>query len=235
MLSRRSLLEAAALGVAGLGTAGLTGSSQAVANNSPAMPASQEAAAQSAAGEREKLPPIHRFGRMLHDYHDGLIRRRMQARSEQLSTIDTREKALAYIGEVRKKILAAFGPFPERTPLNANITGSLPRDTYRIDKLLFESQPRFFVTANLYVPTVGPGPFPAVVGECGHAVNGKAYKSYQSFSQGLARQGYVVLIFDPVSQGERIQYGAEDPAKSQIGIGVLEHLHEGNQQFLVGD
>ncbi|MFG0239916.1 MAG: alpha/beta hydrolase family protein, partial [Gimesia chilikensis] len=77
-------------------------------------------------------------------------------------------------------------------------------------------------------------PVPGVVGTCGHSHNGKAETAYQSFSQGLARKGYVVLIYDPIGQGERIQYSGED-LKSTIGVGVREHLHGGNQQFLVGE
>ena len=50
----------------------------------------------------------------------------------------------------------------------------------------------------------------------------------------LARMGYVVLIYDPIGQGERLQY-PDGPGKSRVGIGVKEHLLAGNQQFLVGE
>ncbi|MBA4192172.1 MAG: hypothetical protein C0467_29705, partial [Planctomycetaceae bacterium] len=75
---------------------------------------------------------------------------------------------------------------------------------------------------------------PGVVGSCGHSHNGKAEPAYQSFCQGLARMGYVVLIFDPIGQGERLQYGhVEKPERPGVGVG--EHLLAGNQQFLVGE
>lgn len=67
----------------------------------------------------------------------------MQERQSKLSQINTREAALSYIQDVSQKIKTAFGSFPERTPLNARITGTLNRDTYRVDKLLYESQPGF--------------------------------------------------------------------------------------------
>jgi hypothetical protein len=88
------------------------------------------------------------------------------------------------------------------------------------------------VTGNLYVPKGRPFPLPGVIGVCGHSDNGKASAPYQSFAQGLARQGYVVLIFDPISQGERLQYPNEK-LQSRIGVGVREHLYGGNQQFLI--
>ena len=103
-----------------------------------------------------------------------------------------REDAEAYVREVRGKILRSFGPFPERTDLKPVITGTLRRDGYRVEKVIFESRPKFLVTANLYVPSADRKPAPGVVGSCGHSTNGKAGGTYQSFAQGLARLGYVV-------------------------------------------
>ena len=141
----------------------------------------------------------------------------------------------ALCADVREKIAQCFGPFPEKTPLNAQVTGMVERDAYTIEKVIFESRPGFLVTANLYVPKGHKGPLPGVVGTCGHSTNGKAADAYQSFAQGLARMGYVVLIFDPIGQGERLQYGhLDDKDRSRIGVGA-EHLHAGNQQFLVGE
>jgi dienelactone hydrolase len=86
----------------------------------------------------------------------------------------------------------------------------------------------------LYIPKNRKFPLPAVVGTCGHSVNGKANEAYQSFAQGLARMGYVVLIYDPLGQGERLQY-VDDQLKAKFGVGVSEHLLAGNQQYLVGE
>ena len=58
--------------------------------------------------------------------------------------------------------MAALGDFPRRTPLNARITGQMKFADYRIEKIIFESQPGFFVTAALFLPLT-PGPHPAVV------------------------------------------------------------------------
>ncbi len=92
----------------------------------------------------------------------------------------------------------------ERTPLNPEVTGVLKRDGYRIEKVLFESQPSFHVTGNLYLPE-GEGPFPAVLHPCGHSENGKAYEGYQKANILLAKNGIAVLCFDPIGQGERKQ------------------------------
>jgi dienelactone hydrolase len=150
------------------------------------------------------------------------------------NALKTREDAQQYVASVREKIRTCFGPVPEKTPLNPRITGTVDRDAYRIEKVIFESRPGFLITANLYVPKGRKFPLPGVVGTCGHSDTGKAYESYQSFAQGLARMGYVVLIYDPLGQGERIQY-PDEQLKSRIGIGVNEHLLAGNQQFLVDE
>ncbi len=150
------------------------------------------------------------------------------------ASLQTKADGERYIAEVRRKIAQCFGPFPEKTPLNAKITGKVERDAYTIEKVIFESRPGFLVTANLYIPKGKKFPLPGVVGSCGHSTNGKAAEAYQSFAQGLARMGYVVLIFDPIGQGERLQYTHWDE-KTRPRPGVGEHLHGGNQQFLVGE
>jgi dienelactone hydrolase len=108
------------------------------------------------------------------------------------------------------------------------------RDAYRIENVIFESRPQFYVTANLYIPKGLTGKAPGVIGSCGHSTNGKAHEAYQSFAQGLARLGYVSLIFDPIGQGERLQLPDEN-LKPRIGVGVGEHMMVGNAQFLVGE
>jgi len=125
-------------------------------------------------------------------------------------------------------------PFPEKTPLNARVTNVVERDAYKIENLLFESRPGFLVSANLYIPKGRRFPLPGVVGSCGHSANGKAIDTYQSFCQGLARLGYVVLIFDPIGQGERMQY-VDANWKPIRGTGTAEHNYAGIQQVLVDE
>lgn len=178
--------------------------------------------------------PLNRFPRMVQEFYVETVRRLERRRLERLASLENRADAEAYISEVRRKIRTAFGPFPERTPLKARTTGIVERDAYKIEKVIFESRPGFLVAANLYVPKGRRLPAPGVVGSCGHADNGKAAEAYQSFSQGLARLGYVVLIFDPIGQGERMQY-VDETYRPRRGRGTSEHLYAGNQQFLVGE
>jgi dienelactone hydrolase len=181
-------------------------------------------------------PPasINRFPRMVHEDYVARVGAIMTRRAERLAGLKTKADAEAYVAEVREKIQTAFGPWPERTPLNARVTGVVERDAYRIEKVIFESRPQFFVTANLYVPKGLKSKAPGVVGSCGHSHDGKANATYQSFCQGLAQLGYVVLIFDPIGQGERLQL-PDEHLKPRIGVGVPEHMMVGNSQFLTGE
>lgn len=193
------------------------------------------ASAQAASGSRDDaLTPLNRFPRMVQEYFAEQVRRIESRADRRRAALKTQADAEAYVRDVREKIQQSFGHWPEKTPLNPRITGVVERETYKIEKVIFESRPGFLVTANLYIPKGREFPLPGVVGTCGHTSNGKAAEPYQAFAQGLARQGYVVLIYDPIGQGERLQYPDEN-LKSRIGVGVREHLYAGNQQFLVGE
>src|SRR5262249_23235761 len=72
--------------------------------------------------------------------------------------------------ELRTQLLAALGGFPERCPLHARTTGIIEREGYRVEKVIFESRPKFYVTAALFLPDPArhPGPWPGVLVPCGH-------------------------------------------------------------------
>lgn len=190
------------------------------------------------AAEGGKAPEMEAFNRFPRMVQEAFVRKVSWVEMKGLlakSELKTKADAEAYVKEVQKKIRTAFSPFPQqKTPLKPTITGTVERETYKIEKLIFESRPGFLVTANLYLPKGGKAPMPGVVGTCGHSSNGKAAEAYQSYAQGLAKQGYVVLIYDPIGQGERLQY-LDDNLKPLSGGGTREHAQAGNQQFLVGE
>lgn len=216
-LSRRQWLQVSGLQAAGFGLLG---------------PAEQTTT--SAKQAQVGLEPLNRFPRMVQDYFEVRVREAERGGLKARANLKTKADAEQYVDQVRKKIQLCFGPFPEKTPLNPRVTGVVERDVYRIEHVIFESRPGFLVTANLYVPKGKKLPAPAVVGVCGHSNNGKASAPYQSFAQGLARLGYVVLIFDPIGQGERLQYAKVRMQGRALGP-VDEHLLAGNQQFLIGE
>ncbi len=177
----------------------------------------------------------NRFPRMVHEYYVTQVTRAERRGLAKKAELKTKADAEAYVKAVQERIRRSFAPFPKtKTPLNARVTGTLDRDVYTVEKVIFESRPNFLVTANLYIPKNRKFPLPGVVGTCGHSTNGKAAETYQSFSQGLARQGYVVLIYDPIGQGERLQF-TDDKLQPTMGTGTREHNQAGNHQYLVGE
>jgi dienelactone hydrolase len=154
---------------------------------------------------------------------DGQRRERLRAVRTPADLANLRQK-------VRRHLLEAIGGFPERTPLNARQTGVLKRDGYVIEKVVFESRPRHFVTANLYLPERMNSLRPAVIESCGHYMEGKAAPDYQRVCAGLARKGFVALVFDPVGQGERLMYRGLVKSAS----GTTEHVVAGKPCYLVG-
>jgi cephalosporin-C deacetylase-like acetyl esterase len=107
--------------------------------------------------------------------------------------------------ELRRQLLYMVGlePMPKRTPLNTQITGALQRANYRIEKIVFQSLPGLYVTANFYVPHQRPGPLPAILYVCGHSPHPKGAKwDYQDRAIWFASNGFAVLVLDTLEFGE---------------------------------
>ena len=143
---------------------------------------------------------------LLNDYLMQIVHQQyVQRRRELEESLKSPDALAARQKRLLHDYLEMIGPWPEKTPLNAEVTGTIECDGYRIEKVVYQSRPSHRVTANLYVPTKGKPPYRAVLVACGHAGNAKAYASYQPAGILLARNGFVALVYDPISQGERHQ------------------------------
>ncbi|HEX3967109.1 MAG TPA: alpha/beta hydrolase family protein, partial [Edaphobacter sp.] len=136
---------------------------------------------------------------------------------------------------VRRNLLTMLGAFPPRSPLNARTVRVAEKDGYRLENVLFCSRPEFWVTGNLYVPTTGKGPFPAVVSPCGHYPLARMLPQYQSAYISLVKSGFVVFAYDPIGQGERRQYWNPATDITDVGGPVFEHSMAGQDLFLLGE
>jgi dienelactone hydrolase len=127
-----------------------------------------------------------------------------------LADVKTLEDWSARRETYRQQLREMLGldPMPERTPLNAVVTGTLEHPEFLVEKLHFQSRPHLYVTANLYLPKNRKGPAPAVLYVCGHGgakIDGVSYgnkTTYQHHGAWFARHGYVCLIIDTVQLGE---------------------------------
>ncbi|MBN1465137.1 acetylxylan esterase [candidate division KSB1 bacterium] len=135
---------------------------------------------------------------------------------------------------VRETLLQLVGPFPERTPLHAVVTGTVVRPDYRVEKILFESQPDFYVTCCLFLPRPCPEKAPAILYCSGHSAEAFRSAIYQTVIINLVKKGFIVFAFDPVGQGERVQYLDPVFRQSKIGGPTKEHSYPGAQCFLIG-
>ena len=147
------------------------------------------------------------------------------------NVLDAPERISAYQQARRQFLHRTLGEMPPRTPLNPRVTGTLEGDGFTIEKVLFESQPGFHVTANLYRPK-GTGPFPAILHPCGHSENGKAAGVYQLANRLLVQNGFIVLCYDPIGQGERKQFLAPDGTPTHRA--TSEHQQLGVAGILLG-
>lgn len=150
------------------------------------------------------------------------------------SLIERRDRRFGSAGEFeayRKQAIAGIrqgaglDPWPERTPLNARVVGTIERPEFRIEKILFESQPGFMVDALLYVPKKAKFPAPGVLSPVGHYGDDSLFIwSEQGRCAGLARKGYVVLTYDPIGQGERkwLGNGNHDTLRRKIIVSGME-------------
>ncbi len=165
---------------------------------------------------------------------DSLAREAFAQHRREVAALSTPAQVRSRQQHVKQTVLRALGGLPAvKGPSNARITGTLVREGYRVEKLIYESLPRFYVTADVYVP-VGKGPFPAVLGVAGHSNNGKAVAIYQRAWISMAKRGMLVLAIDPPGQGERQEYFDADYGRSLVGVGTTEHIMAGTQCFLAG-
>jgi dienelactone hydrolase len=158
----------------------------------------------------------------------------LEKRKTGIAQLKTADEWIQRQESVKETLQQILGPFPERTPLNAQVTGVVQKDGYRIEKIMFESMPQFFVTGCLFIPDNLQGKTPAILNPIGHT--GIAFRAplYQQLAINLVKKGFIVFSFDPLSQGERLQYFDADENKSLVGGSTAEHSHFGWQCFLNG-
>jgi len=164
---------------------------------------------------------------------DRIAQQQLSDREAAIAKIHSVDEAKARQAWVRAKILELLGGLPDYNgPLNARVTGRIERPRYTIEKVIFESLPEFYVTANLYLPQEG-GKHPGVLLPMGHYEQGKA--GAQRIAANLAMKGFVVMVYDPVGQGERQQAYDRRVETSLIGIATDQHTQAGAQSVLAGE
>jgi dienelactone hydrolase len=117
----------------------------------------------------------------------------------------------------KKELYKMLGldPMPPKTPLNVRFTGVVQGIGFHIEKIAFESRPKFYVTAHVYVPDApSPGKRPVIMNVVGHWAHKKDQDRVQQRCQFEALQGYVAIVID-------------SPGHSFEGDNLIERRAEG--------
>ncbi|WP_176706476.1 alpha/beta hydrolase family protein [Paenibacillus hemerocallicola] len=190
-----------------------------------------------------KAADLEHYKLDIYDVKDQLKRHIYDRSAEAIAAGDRARDEITDVGQLERRkslmrsefIKSLGGLPPSDTPLHPQITSILRGDGYTIEKVMFESRPNHWVTANLYMPDGISAPTAAVLHLCGHNPLAKHADLYQTVSQHLVRAGLIVLTTDPIGQGERLSYYDRDTAKTDVAASTREHEYAGRQSLPLGD
>ncbi|MCG2587541.1 alpha/beta hydrolase family protein [Rhodohalobacter sulfatireducens] len=160
----------------------------------------------------------------------------LNSRKEHLSELESLSDWQKRQGEIREALQSIVGPFPEKTSLNARIQRTIQKDTYKVEHIVFESQPDFFVTSSLFIPNGLTEKAPVVIYVSGHTAEGYRSEIYQHKILNLVDKNFIVFAFDPVGQGERLEYNfGNERVPSSFGSPAGGHSYSGLQGYITGN
>ncbi len=107
---------------------------------------------------------------------------------------------------VRRQMLVACSlwPMPSRPAIDAIVHGSVDRDDYTVERVIFESSPGLLVTGSLYRPKGKSGPLPTVLCPHGHWQNGRFHD-----------HGEAQIKKEIESGGERFEVSGRHPLQAR--------------------
>lgn len=166
----------------------------------------------------------------LKNYVYGLSNAAFEKGNADRDKIQNSEQLLTRQEFIRENFIKSLGGLPNSdAPLNAKIIETLAFDGYKVEKIIYESRPQSYVTANLYIPNGIDKPSAAILFVCGHHSQGKHVAEYQIVCQYLVRAGLIVLAQDPIGQGERFSYYEQSLGKEVVRNSTDDHDYAGFQ------
>ncbi len=172
----------------------------------------------------------------LYHHLTGRLYKYLDKREELVSGLKSADSWKQRQGFIKETLFDITGPFPEKTPLNPVVVSTFKRDGYTIENIIFESQPGFYVTSSLFRPAALKKGirYPAIIYCSGHSEEGYRSAIYQHVIINLVKKGFLVFAFDPVGQGERLEYFDPLKGKSVVGGPTKEHSYPGAQALICG-
>lgn len=148
--------------------------------------------------------------------------------------LTTPAQVRAWQQRLRERVITSLGGLPpDDTPLEPVTVGTVGGPGFDVERLIFQSLPDVFVTANVYRPQRRNERHAAVIFLCGHAEEAKTWPTYQAICQRLAWNGLLVLAMDPIGQGERKSY-LDAQGAELVPWGPPEHSYAGWQCWQLG-
>jgi len=163
---------------------------------------------------------------------------KMIKREEEIKSISSFTQVEERKKKVRKEFLELTGSgYEDNKLISARVVGEIDQGDYKIEKIIYEALPDYFVPGNLYLPQKKYGnPRPALLLPVGHYPLGKATQEYQKLAGNLAKKGYIAFVYDPIGQGERdlLPHRIKERFKNDMWC-VEQHMRAGNPNYLMGN
>lgn len=108
----------------------------------------------------------------------------------------------------------------KRTSLNSKVTRIIKRKYFKVEKVIFESEPGICTTECLFIPKESQRPVHVIIYCSGHLTEAFRGETYQNVILNLGSKGFDVLAYNSISQGERSQYFNIKTCLTKIGFGT---------------
>lgn len=137
-------------------------------------------------------------------------RRRIQEanlrESQAWKGVATREQWEKFRDDRIEALRRANGELPAAPQkLNLRVTGTISGPDYRIEKLIYETRPGFWASAQLYLPATPPAKMPGLMVIHAHHTPA-THSELQDLGIGWARVGCAVIVPELIGHGERRQH-----------------------------
>lgn len=171
------------------------------------------------------------FGDIIQEYYVDQFRDGLEIRRQEIASLQSPADVASYITKIQRKLSVAYKLKIPKTSLKPRIVSTLKHDSFTVQNIIVDSRPGYPVSLNLYIPADIKKRTPAILQCCGHMPEGKAYSKYVKAAISLCLKGCIVLVPDPIGQGERSHYRGCDNSIAN----VHEHCLHNKRLLAVGD
>jgi cephalosporin-C deacetylase-like acetyl esterase len=146
---------------------------------------------------QNKVPPANKELEALQAHFESAIGRRHEQLFKDVATVTQWEQRRQSGRAALAKMLWHDMRWPDAPP-RATMTHRQEHPHYTVENLVLETVPGVYLTANLYLPRSGQGPFPVVLYQSGHA----SKSVYRRHGAWFAANDIAALVMDNIEMGE---------------------------------